>query len=120
MWKRAHVTLGDVTLMAIVDRVLYTASARFPALDALKVSVTGVHFDELRARIDSLDQEALAPAIQFAMVEFLTVLGHLTSEILTPALHSALSLVTLDDLAGAEADAATQLDTARNKQVKRS
>jgi hypothetical protein len=119
MWKRAQVTLGEVTLAAIVDRVLYTAAARFPALDALKVDADGVHFDELKARIESLDEDALAQAVQFAMVEFLTVLGHLTAEILTPALHSALSSVALDDPSAA-LDEPTQLDAAQKKHVRQS
>jgi hypothetical protein len=119
MWQRAQVTLGEVTLAAIVDRVLYTAAARFPALDTLKVDADGVHFDELKARIESLDEDALRQAVQFAMVEFLTVLGHLTAEILTPALHLALSRVALDDPSAA-LDEPTRLDAAQKKQVTQS
>ena len=32
LWRRAEVTLGEVTLTAIVDRVLYTASETYPFL----------------------------------------------------------------------------------------
>lgn len=115
LWQRAQVTLGDITLAAIVDRVLYTAAARFPALGALRVEADGVRFDELRKSSDSLDQRALAQAIQFALVEFLTVLGHLTAEIMSSALHAELSGVTLGSLARTESERPAQLETARKK-----
>ena len=37
----------------------------------------------------------LVEGIRFVLVEFLTVLGNLTAEILTPELHSELSNVVL-------------------------
>jgi hypothetical protein len=120
LWQRAQVTLGDVTVAAIVDRVLYTAAARYPALDALKVEPGGVRVDELSTRCERLEAGELAQAAQFVLVEFLTVLGHLTAEILTPALHSELARVPLDDLARAQPDEPTQLDAARKKAVRSS
>lgn len=119
IWQRAQVTLGDVTLAAIVDRVLYTAAARFLAFEALTVETSGVRFDELTG-VDDLGADELAQAIRFTMIELLTVLGHLTAEILTPALHAELSRVTLDDPADAEHEAPAQLDAARRRLVKRS
>ncbi len=119
IWGRARVTLGDVTLTAIVDRVLYTTAARFPVLGVLAVEGTGVRFDELRARIDDLDTGELVQGIQFAMVELLTVLGHLTADILTPALHSELSRVTLDGAVNGELQQPVQLDATHKKLVRR-
>jgi hypothetical protein len=92
LWQRAHGTLGDVTLAAIVDRVLHTTIDRSPLLAALKVDPSGFHFDELGE--NARDPVAVAQAIELFLVEFLTVVGSLTAEILTPALHSALSGVT--------------------------
>jgi hypothetical protein len=97
LWWRARFTLGDITLAAIVDRVLYTASARFPVLGPLTVEATGIRFDDLRERLDAgVPEGALAEGMSFALTEFLTVLGHLTAELLTPVLHEALSKVSLD------------------------
>jgi hypothetical protein len=42
----------------------------------------------------------LREAIQFVLVELLTVVGNLTAEILTPALHSELSNITVKDSPG--------------------
>jgi hypothetical protein len=92
LWQRAQGTLGDVTLAAIVDRVLHGTIERAPLLAALKVDPSGFHCDELREHAG--DAVALAQGIQLFLVEFLTVVGSLTAEILTPALHSALSGMT--------------------------
>ena len=91
IWQRAYQTLGDVTLMAIADRVLFSAAEQFPTLSGLKIEATGLQCGELRERARSLRYDELAVGVRFVLVEFLTVLGNLTAQILTPALHSALS-----------------------------
>ena len=96
MWRRAHLTLGDVTLTAIVDRVLHVASERYPALAPLEVDATGLRGDGLRQRAAGLQGRQLEAGVRFVLVEFLTVLGTLTGEILTPALHDELSRVAVE------------------------
>jgi hypothetical protein len=97
LWQRAHRTLGDVTLMAIVDRVLYDAAERFPPLVHLRVDVDGLNSDDLRANLDYFDGEQLREALRFVLVDYLTVLGNLTADVLSPALHAALSKVVPDE-----------------------
>ena len=94
LWGRANRTLGDVTLMAIVDRVLYVATEQYPFLSALQVEATGLRCEEIRERVKSLPRAELEKGARFVLVEFLTVLGNLTAEILTSALHSELLKVT--------------------------
>jgi hypothetical protein len=89
LWRRTEVTLGEVTLTAIVDRGLYTASEQYPFLSTLTVERTGISFDGLRSQ--GAHDTNLRDALCLVLVEFLTVLGHLTDEILTPALHAELS-----------------------------
>ena len=91
LWERSHRTLADVTLLAIVDRVLHTSAARFPHLAALKVDAGGFRCEELELRGARVPAEEVARSIHFFLVEYLTVLGNLTAGILTPALHSELS-----------------------------
>lgn len=93
LWRRTEVTLGEITLTAVADRVLCVASETYPSLAALKVEGTGVRFDEYRQEAVSEDGAPLEDVVRFVLVEFLTVLGNLTDEILTPALHAALSSV---------------------------
>ena len=97
MWRRGRVTLGDVTLMAILDRVLYTAAERFPSLSSLEMDATGLRSDKFRQAAGSLQRDPLGEGLRFILVEFLTVLGNLTAEVLTPALHSELAKVAAND-----------------------
>ena len=60
---------------------------------------SGVNFAEFREQAGSLNDGELRQAIQFVLVELLTVVGNLTAEILTPALLSELSNVTTTDSA---------------------
>ena len=94
LWRRAHQTLGDVTLTAIVDRVLYVTSEQYPVFSSLRVEATGLRSEGLHEHIRRLHRAELADGVRFALVEFLTVLGDLTDDILTPALHEELSRVT--------------------------
>jgi hypothetical protein len=97
LWRRAQVTLGEVTLAAIVDRVLYTASEKYSFLATLRVDETGVRFEDFRRQDLALQDDRIASAVLFVLAEFLTVLGHLTDEILTPALHAELAKVELEE-----------------------
>lgn len=90
LWRRAHVTLGDVTLTAIVNRVLYQTAEKHPLLSSLTLDAAGLNTRELRQQVSHMDREALAAGMRFGLLELLTVIGNLTGEILTPALHAAL------------------------------
>jgi len=116
--RRTHIALGDVTLTAILDRVLYNAAEKFPLLSAIKVEATGVRCDELRERVGGLNDRELADGMRFVLVEFLMILGNLTSDILTPALHSELSKVALGDLVGVEIASESQRKARGNKGTK--
>ncbi len=70
--------------------MLYNAAAEFPLLSTIKVEATGVRYDDLRERVGGLNSSELAEGMRFVLVEFLMILGNLTSDILTPALHSEL------------------------------
>jgi hypothetical protein len=90
VWRRANRTLGDVTLTAIAERVLYNAAERYPILSALKVESAGLRCEALLEAAGGLRHEDLAEGLRYVLVEFLTVLGNLTAEILTPVLHAEL------------------------------
>ena len=98
LWLRTKTTLGEVTLTAIAERVLHNASEKFSLLLSLKVEPSGgIQCRELRERIGSVQPQELQQAIRFVLVELLTVLGTLTAEILTPALHAEIFRVVPQD-----------------------
>lgn len=94
LWQRAHRTLGDVTLVAIVQRVLHDAAQRVPLFGALSVEASGFRCEALREAAGTADPRELAEGMRFVLVEYLTVLGSLTADVLTPALHSELANAT--------------------------
>lgn len=71
---RARVTLGDVTVSAINDRVIESTHERYPWFWPSEEVPPG----------------ALRTAVRFVLVEFLTVIAHLTGGIMTRALHETL------------------------------
>jgi hypothetical protein len=89
-WQRSIVTLGEVTLTAIVERVRHKATRQYPMLASLDVDASGLHCGDLSSRLELRDDQVSA-ALRFVLVEFLTVLGNLTAQILTPALHAELA-----------------------------
>src|SRR5512139_2429275 len=102
LWKRAHRALGEVTLTAIGDRVVHIASEQYPLLKGLKIERGAIRLDALRSGTPKNDE--IVDAIRFVLVELLTVLGSLTAEILTPALHAELATVTLSSREEARRD----------------
>jgi hypothetical protein len=93
LWHRAHMSLGEITLMAIVDRVLHDGTGKFPHLAALKVETSGVQFGAFRLAAQGVDPALLDESLAFLVVELLRVFGTLTGEILTPGLHAELNKV---------------------------
>lgn len=97
VWRRTHKTLGDVTLTAILDRVLHVTIEKYPALSSIKMEAAGISCHGLRERAGALDRAELEAGLCFVLEEFLTVLGNLTADILTPPLHLELSKVEPDE-----------------------
>jgi hypothetical protein len=98
LWGRVQPTLGEITLVAIVGRVLHASSERFPVLQAATVDGAGIHLDALKAERGKLDRDELSRMARTALVELLTVVDHLTGGVLTPALHAELSSIDLSAL----------------------
>jgi hypothetical protein len=91
VWRRAQSTLGDVSLVAIGDRVLHDATEEHPLLRDVHLEVTGVSCADLERRVDDVEIPELEAAVRRVLVDLLAVLGRLTAEVLTPPLHAALS-----------------------------
>jgi hypothetical protein len=96
VWQRTYVTLGEITLVAIVDRVLHTAAKAHPLVGHLKLETSGLRFHELLAAAEHASREDVQRALTCVLVELLTVLGALTGEILTPGMHAALAKLAAD------------------------
>jgi hypothetical protein len=92
LWRRAQQPLGDTTVRAIVSRVVLSSASRHPVLATLHARTEGVSCEALRAAAagGAVDAAELRAAADDLLVELLTVLGALTGNVLTPALHGEL------------------------------
>lgn len=89
---RTQITLGEVTMTAIVSRVREFAVEQHPLLAPTRVERGGLCLDGVVLH-DPSEAHALRVGLRFVVVELLRVLGVLTAEILTPALHETLTRV---------------------------
>jgi hypothetical protein len=94
LWNRARVTLGEITLAAVTRRVLADAVEAFPAFESVLVDENGLHCDAARAELRALDDAVFTEAARLVLATWLSVLGNLTADILTPSLHAALAAAT--------------------------
>ena len=90
VFARARQTLGEVTLEAVLERVLFLAAEACPPARAMTVRPTGIDCSALLEPGSALERDRVEAAVRLVLSEFLTVLGSLTAEILTPALHAEL------------------------------
>lgn len=101
LWASTRSTLGEVTLTAIADRVLHNAAEEFPAFASLKVEQNGrIQARDLREKVDDLHHQKLLEAMRSVLVDFLTVIGNLTAELLSTELHAELLAVAPKPAAG--------------------
>lgn len=93
LWDRARSTLSEVTLEAVARRVVADASDTHAFLDGIRVKPAGFSFRTLEKRAGTMEVEELREALRSLLVHFLTLLGTLTGEVLTPTLHDQLLAV---------------------------
>jgi len=96
LWFRAYLTLGELTVVAITDRVLAASAENFPPFQALKASPKGIDWRELHNQCEGLTERELTAGVHFLISEFIGVVGNLTAEILKPALQAELLKVRLE------------------------
>jgi hypothetical protein len=94
VWSAARGPLRDATLAAIFRRVFADARRRFRVLEELRLEPTEACFLRLRGQPEvTASAEDVRAATRFLLVELLSVLGHLTAELLTPSIHAELTRV---------------------------
>ena len=96
IYRRALQALGDVTVLAIAERVVLHATDEMPILGALRVEPKGLDTRALRERAGQLDRAQLTHALCALLVELLAVLERLTAGVLTGPLHDELANLGVD------------------------
>ncbi|MFP2959241.1 hypothetical protein ACLEPN_15710 [Myxococcus sp. 1LA] len=93
LWRRGRSVLGEVTLVAILARVLQRVALAHPHLSALAVTPEGIRFERLHPVVAELDPERLEESLVVLVEEWLRVLDALTGTVLSAALREELLAV---------------------------
>jgi hypothetical protein len=96
IWRRALQVLGEITLMAIGERVVLHAADEVPLLAALQIEPKGLDAHALRERAAAVGREQLTHGLCGLLVELLAVLERLTAGVLTRPLHDAIARLGSD------------------------
>ncbi len=86
--KKASRTLNKVTLMAIVDRVVYQSRDRYPLLGKLKIDSNGISIEQFKSQFEQADPVELTKAFRYLFLELFNILGDLTADIVTTSLQN--------------------------------
>ena len=89
--KRTLITLSEVTLNAVFDRVLHQSQMEFPLLSEVKIDSKGLSFDGIP---DHHKPAEITEAFLFFLIELMTILENLTAGILTKPLYKELFGIT--------------------------
>jgi hypothetical protein len=87
IFDKAAVSVSEITLIPVLDRILYNSSEKFPLLSKIKISKDRPDFSDLKKSLKKYDEKEIKTAFHYLLTEFLMVLGYLTGEQLTPLLH---------------------------------
>jgi hypothetical protein len=90
LYGKAQVSVSDITLKAILDRVLHNSSSLYPLLSAIRIENSGLNFDELNINLRLYTEAEVKAAFHYLMTEFMFIIGKLTGEQLTPLLHKEI------------------------------
>ena len=90
LYGSARQVLGDVTLDAIVDRVLFSARERHLFLSGVGFA-SGTFSCRKLIEVGPADAQAIRAGVRSLLTELLTVVGNLTADVLTSAFRTELS-----------------------------
>lgn len=107
---KASRSLNRLTLMAIVNRVLFQCKDNYPLLQGLKVDHTGINFDEIQYQLENADPEELKESFRYLFVELLSVLGDITADVITSGIKENHGSMFEEAESSADSNAAEKLE----------
>lgn len=90
LWRRASLTLGEVTLAVIFDRVLLEVASRHPLAKHIRFGESAPDLLALRAAGTTAEAAALRAGVRDFIISYISLLDALTAGILTPVLLKEL------------------------------
>ena len=87
MWLRAHRSLGEVTLIAILHRVRASSRAKHPLLERVHTRPGGLEVPTVDDAGNPVDPGELSQALEVLLGDLLVLIDTLTAGILTLGLR---------------------------------
>lgn len=94
--KRSCLTLSNITLLVILDRVLHNCTDIYPMLSEVSLDAHSLNFQKLQ-NLDDHELDDFIEALRYLLIELLRVLARITADILTIPLHNELLKVTWNE-----------------------
>ena len=95
LWSRSCIMIGDVTLLAILDRVLASFTETHKISFPLSIDSAGIRWDNLRKSGAKLKPDEIILALTYFATEFIAIAGSITGDLLSGPLHKELETITL-------------------------
>lgn len=95
--RQTRTSISEVTLAAVLDRVLYNSSEQYPILKTLKQKNAQLSFSDLKSLDVDDDETEIKEAFHYLLTEIIFILGNLTGEQITPLLHGELDKVSASE-----------------------
>jgi len=96
--RRCSATLSSITINVVIDRVLHLGAKKYPFFSLLTIEPSGLNFKRLIQKNENYKSEELRNGLNYFLAEFLTVIGHITSEVLSESLHKELREVIRENV----------------------
>jgi hypothetical protein len=90
LWRRVNLSIGVLTLQAILDRAIFVSADLWPPIGRIRVDATGVHCRDLRQDADAETAATMIAGFRGLFITLLTILSDLTADMLTTALYQTL------------------------------
>lgn len=97
LWTTSRSILSSVLLLAVSERVLFHGSTHHPILKLVEVNVSGFNFDELRKTAKKISHDQIVAALRQVLTDFISILGDITNEVLSPILFQVLAKINLQN-----------------------
>ncbi len=90
LWELSRNTISEVTLFAILDRAVFMSSDTHKILLKIKLTPSGIQWDEFRKTSSDFKRHELILAFAKTMTEFITIASNITDGVLTDTLYKTL------------------------------
>jgi hypothetical protein len=92
--RRCLITLSTVTVYVVLDRIIHQGIEKFPLLIEITIEDGSLNLTKIYQKKNHYELKEINNAFRYLLIELLTVIGNITSEVLSAPLHKELMEVT--------------------------